>query len=92
VHDTTLAMIRERFVINPQRVILWERLNEFMKPFFAAKFETIYETYSVHLHFWGDGFPKTNDFRLFFQYLRPQDVAPLGLSPGARKGIVRIKL
>ena len=49
--------------------------------------------YSVHLHFWCEGFPGgLSDFRRFFQYLRPQDAAPLGLREGARKGIVRIKL
>jgi hypothetical protein len=64
-----------------------------MEPFFAAGMETIYANYSVHLHFWCEGFPGgLSDFRRFFQYLRPQDAAPLGLKEGAKKGIVRIKL
>jgi hypothetical protein len=64
-----------------------------MEPFFAVGIDTIYTKYSVHLHFWCEGFPGgMSDFRRFFQYLRPQDAAPLGLREGARKGIVRIKL
>ena len=139
VHDTTLDQMRERFVINPQRSVLWERLQEFlrwvrttgsfshayvdggfitnkacpedldlilqtratygaeafgaMEPFFAEGIETIYEKYSVHLHFWCEGFPGgLSDFRRFFQYLRPQDAAPLGLKEGAKKGIVKVEL
>ncbi len=64
-----------------------------MEPFFAEGLEKILEKYSVHLHFWCEGFPGgLNDFRRFFQYLRPQDAAPLGLKEGAKKGIVRIAL
>ncbi len=64
-----------------------------MEPFFAEGLDKIFEKYSVHLHFWCEGFPGgLSDFRRFFQYLRPQDAAPLGLREGARKGIVRIKL
>lgn len=136
IHETTLEVVRERFAINPKRMLLWQRLEEFLKgfvsakhfsyiyidggfitskaapedidvilepntpwgpetfavlvPFFGKGSNDIYEKYSVHLHFWGEGFP--NDFRLFFQYLRPQDAAPLGLREGTRKGIVRITL
>jgi len=139
VHDTTLDAMRERFVINPLRSELWERLQEFLKravdtgsfsqayidggfitnkpapqdidlilqtkvpygpeafkamePFFAEGLDRIHSKYSVHLHFWCEGFPGgLSDFRRFFQYLRPQDAAPLGLNEGARKGIVRIQL
>jgi hypothetical protein len=139
VHDTTLEQLQARLVINPQRTILWERLQEFigwaretavfshayidggfitnkscpedidvilqtratygpeafaaMEPFFAMGLDAIYQKYCVHLHFWCEGFPGgLSDFRRFFQYLRPQDAAPLGLKEGARKGIVRIKL
>jgi hypothetical protein len=64
-----------------------------MEPFFAKGMDAIYAQYSVHLHFWCEGFPGgLSDFRLFFQYLRPQDAAPLGLKEDARKGIVRITL
>lgn len=64
-----------------------------MEPFFSKGIDVIYATYSVHLHFWCEGFPGgLSDFRRFFQYLRPQDAAPLGLREGAKKGIVRIKL
>ena len=64
-----------------------------MEPFFAMGMDEIYTKYSVHLHFWCEGFPGgLSDFRRFFQYLRPQDAAPLGLREGARKGIVRITL
>jgi hypothetical protein len=64
-----------------------------MEPFFARGMGAIHERYSVHLHFWCEGFPGgVSDFRFFFQYLRPQDAAPLGLREDARKGIVRIQL
>jgi hypothetical protein len=139
VHDTELCELHRRFAINPNRVILWERLQEFlrgavatgafshayidggfitnksvpedidvilqtrarygaeafaaMEPFFAVGIDAIYAKYSVHLHFWCEGFPGgLSDFRRFFQYLRPQDAAPLGLKEGARKGIARIQL
>ncbi len=139
VHETTMEIMVERFVINPRRALLWERLQEFlrqvissgkfshvyidggfitnkaspedidvilqtrvsygpdaflaMEPYFAQGLDTILEKYSVHLHFWCEGFPGgLSDFRRFFQYLRPQDAAPLGLREGARKGIVRITL
>jgi hypothetical protein len=64
-----------------------------MEPFFVMGMDAIHEKFSVHLHFWCEGFPGgVSDFRRFFQYLRPQDAAPLGLKEGAKKGIVRIKL
>jgi hypothetical protein len=64
-----------------------------MEPFFAEGMDTILQKYSVHLHFWCEGFPGgVSDFRRFFQYLRPQDAAPRGLKEGAKKGIVRIAL
>jgi hypothetical protein len=64
-----------------------------MTPFFAEGIDCIYEKYSVHLHFWCEGFPGgMSDFRHFFQYLRPQDAAPFGLKEGAKKGIVKIRL
>ena len=64
-----------------------------MEPFFSRGMDGIYNEYAVHLHFWCEGFPGgLSDFRRFFQYLRPQDAAPLGLREGAKKGIVRIKL
>ena len=139
IHETTLARMRERFVINPRRVWLWERLEKFlgwaaaaggfshvyidggfitsksspedidvilqtaapygaeafraMEPFFARGMGAMHKDYSVHLHFWAEGFPGgLSDFRRFFQYLRPQDAAPFGLKEGAKKGILRIKL
>jgi hypothetical protein len=139
VHDTTFDEMKERFVINPQRALLWDQLHVFlhwalsvgsfsyayvdggfitnkanpedidlilqttapygpgafeaMEPFFAAGMDKIFNQYHVHLHFWCEGFPGgLSDFRRFFQYLRPQDAAPLGLREGARKGIVRVKL
>ena len=139
IHDTTFEIMSERFVINPHRAQLWERLHEFldwattvssfshayidggfitnkampedidlilqttapygpaaftaMEPFFAKGMDLIHERYGVHLHFWCEGFPGgLSDFRRFFQYLRPQDAAPLGLREGARKGIVRVAL
>jgi hypothetical protein len=139
VHDTTVGELRERFVFNPARRALWDRLSRFyawvestgtfshayidggfitnkahpedvdvilqtrapygteafaaMEPFFSKGMDVIHAEYSVHLHFWAEGFPGgVSDFRRFFQYLRPQDAAPLGLKEDARKGIVRITL
>ena len=139
VHKTDLAQLQERFAINPSRILLWDRLRDFlswavstehfsaayldggfitdkalpedidvilqtkapygaaafqaMEPFFALGVETIYQKYSVHLPFWCEGFPGgMSDFRRFFQYLRPQEAAPLGLKEDARKGIVWIEL
>ena len=138
VHATTLEQIRDRFVINPRRTLLWERLQQFLgkiipahfsqayidggfitnkaspedidvilqtrapygpeafdavAPFYAEGIPAIFEKYSVHLHFSIEGSPSgVSDFRLFFQYIRPQDAAPLGLKEGARKGIVVIQL
>ncbi len=64
-----------------------------MEPFFAKGLDSIHTHFSVHLHFWCEGFPGgLSDFRRFFQYLRPQEAAPRGLREGARKGIVRVKL
>jgi hypothetical protein len=139
IHDTTLLELKDRLVFNPNRAMLWQRLEEFldwavstgsfshayidggfitnkpspedidvilqtraaygpqaftaMEPFFSKGLETIHKKYSVHLHFWCEGFPGgLSDFRHFFQYLRPQDAAPLGLKEGAKKGIVRVQL
>jgi hypothetical protein len=62
-----------------------------MEPFFAMGIDTIFTRYSVHLHFWCEGFPSgLKDFRRFFQYLRPQEAA--GLKEGTKKGIARIRL
>ncbi len=66
---------------------------ESMIPFFHYGTDKILEEYGVHIHFWSEGFPGgVNDFRLFFQYLRPQDAAPRGLQAGATKGIVKINI
>jgi hypothetical protein len=139
VHDCELTDLQEMLVTNPQRELLWKRLQSFvewarstdqftcayidggfitnkifpedidvilqtrasygsdaflaMEPFFAEGMEKIFADYSVHLHFWCEGFPGgMSDFRRFFQYLRPQDAAPRGLKEGAKKGIVRITL
>ena len=139
VHDTAIDHLKQRFVTNLNRQLLWDRLQNFllwatstgnfdcayinggfitnkaapedvdvilqtkatygpeafaaMEPFFAMGIDAIYDTYSVHLHFWCEGFPGgMSDFRRFFQYVRPQDAAPRGLKEDARKGIVRVKL
>jgi hypothetical protein len=139
VHDTDLEQLRQRFVTNAGRQVLWDGLMTFlervtatqqfcqayinggfitnkaapedidlilqtkapfgpeafaaMEPFFAEGLDSIFSRYSVHLHFWCEGFPGgMSDFRRFFQYLKPQDAAPRGLKEGARKGIVRIVL
>ena len=139
IHDCRLEDMEEVLVTNPQREVLWRRLQSFiewarsteqfscayidggfitnkifpedidvilqtrasygsnaflaMEPFFAEGMDKIFEKYSVHLHFWCEGFPGgVSDFRRFFQYLRPQDAAPRGLREGAKKGIIRIPL
>jgi hypothetical protein len=80
-------------VILQSRASYGPEVFQAMEPFFAEGLDRIHEKYAVHLHFWCEGFPGgVSDFRRFFQYLRPQDAAPLGLKEGARKGIVRIKL
>jgi hypothetical protein len=64
-----------------------------MEPFFQEGIDTILKNHAVHLHFWCEGFPGgMSDFRRFFQYLRPQEAAPLGLREGAKKGIVKVTL
>ncbi len=66
---------------------------ESMIPFCEFGLDKILHEYAIHLHFWSEGFPGgVQDFRLFFQYLRPQDALPRGLLKGATKGIVRIPL
>jgi hypothetical protein len=66
---------------------------EAMSPFFQQGLDEIYKKHKIHLHFWCEGCPGgMSDFRLFFQYVRPQEAAPLGLKDDARKGIVRIIL
>jgi hypothetical protein len=63
-----------------------------MEPFFAVGLDTILKSYSVHLHFWIDGFPGDCDFRSFFQYFRPHEVRKFGLSAGAKKGLIKLNL
>jgi hypothetical protein len=66
---------------------------ESMMPFFEFGLVKIREQYAIHLHFWCEGFPGGSlDFRLFFQYLRPQDAAPRGLPLGSTKGIIKVKI
>jgi hypothetical protein len=66
---------------------------ESMMPFFEYGLDKVLDNYSIHLHFWCEGFPGgALDFRLFFQYLRPQDAAPRGLPLGATKGIIKIRI
>ncbi len=138
IHDCSLAEAEKRFVLNPHRAEMWQRLLKFvdwtrsldtfdilyldggyisdkprpedidvilqtrakygtealesMTPFFLKGLDTIFSEYGVHLHFWSEGFPGgIHDFRLFFQYVRPQDAAPRGLAPGATKGILRVQ-
>jgi len=64
-----------------------------MMPFFEMGIVKIYQTYSIHLHFWCEGFPNgMSDFRLFFQYFSPEEEITMPLSERAKKGIVRITL
>jgi len=37
MRDTTLAQVHERFVINPRRVLLRERFEEFLRRFVSAQ-------------------------------------------------------
>jgi hypothetical protein len=90
---TTKAQPQDIDVILQTRAPYGSEAFAAMEPFFSAGIDKIYGDYAVHLHFWCEGFPGgLSDFRRFFQYLRPQDAAPLGLREGAKKGIVRIKL
>jgi hypothetical protein len=64
-----------------------------MEPFFSIGLDTIYQKYSVHLHFWCEGFPHgICDFRDYFQCLRYEEASSLGITTGVKKGIVRIEL
>lgn len=66
---------------------------EAMAPLFRHGLDAIFNEYGVHVHFWSPGFPGgMNDFRMFFQYLSPQEAAPRGLPSGATKGIVKVLL
>ncbi len=66
---------------------------EAMLPFFERGLETIFKEHAIHLHFWCPGFPGgMNDFRCFFQYLRPHEASQRGLDLGTRKGLVQISL
>ncbi|HSI85578.1 MAG: hypothetical protein ACAI35_16535 [Candidatus Methylacidiphilales bacterium] len=66
---------------------------ESMIPFFSYGLERILTEYRVHLHFWAEGFPGgVQDFRMFFQYVRPRDAAESSLAPQDRKGILRLDL
>jgi hypothetical protein len=90
---TNKALPEDIDVILQTRVSYGAEAFAAMEPFFAMGMDKIHARYSVHLHFWCEGFPGgLSDFRRFFQYLRPQDAAPLGLKEGAKKGIVRIQL
>lgn len=64
-----------------------------MMPFFEMGVNAIHQKYSIHLHFWSEGFPEgMADFRLFFQYLPPQVGGLPSFKERAKKGIVRISL
>jgi hypothetical protein len=64
-----------------------------IEPFLVTGLDVIHERYSVRLHFWSQGFPSgINDFRDFFQYIRPKEAFPLGIAAGAKRGIVGIRL
>lgn len=64
-----------------------------IEPILSIGLETIYEKYSVRLHFWCEGFPEgINDIRDYFQHIRSQEKYPLGIAAGVKKGVVRIRL
>jgi hypothetical protein len=66
---------------------------ESMIPYFSYGLDRILREYSVHLHFWAEGFPGgVQDFRMFFQYVRPREAAESSLTPHERKGILRLNL
>jgi hypothetical protein len=62
-----------------------------LEPFFKLGLETIRKNFSVHLHFWIEGFPGETDFRSFFQCTRPNPDSPQSRLEST-KGIVRTKL
>ena len=64
-----------------------------IEPLLNIGLDAIYEKYSVRLHFWCQGFPEgIDDFRDYFQYIRPQEDCPVGIVAGAKRGIVGVKL
>jgi hypothetical protein len=53
----------------------------------------VHRKYKVHLWFHFPGtLPGQNDFRLFFQYIRPREAAMRKLKSVDRKGILRIEI
>ena len=62
-----------------------------IEPFFAFGLPTIQKVFSVHLHFWIEGSPSGIDFRRFFQYMRPDELARCTAASMMKKGIVRLR-
>jgi hypothetical protein len=64
-----------------------------IEPFLVTGLDVIHERYSVRLHFWSRGLAGgINDFRDYFQFVRPTEAFPLGIEAGAKRGIVGIRL
>jgi hypothetical protein len=62
-----------------------------MEPFFARGLDTIFRNHGIHLHFWCEGSPTDiQDFRYFFQNIRPGSASPLENPEEPKRGIVRV--
>jgi hypothetical protein len=62
-----------------------------MEPFFARGLDNIYRNHGIHLHFWCEGSPaEIEDFRYFFQNIRPGTTPPLEDPSEPKRGIVRV--
>jgi hypothetical protein len=62
-----------------------------MEPFFARGLDNIYRSHGIHLHFWCEGSStEIQDFRYFFQNIRPEGRPPLQAPSEPKRGIVRV--
>ena len=62
-----------------------------MEPFFARGLDTIYRNHGIHLHFWCEGsHTDIQDFKYFFQNIRPGSKPPIEDPAEPRRGIVRV--
>jgi hypothetical protein len=62
-----------------------------MEPFFARGLDAINRNHGIHLHFWCEGSPTDiQDFRYFFQNIRPGSASPLEDPAEPKRGIVRV--
>ncbi len=90
---TTKTSPKETAVILQTRDRYGPEAFRAIEPLLNLGLEAIFKKYSVRLNFWCPGFPVgINDFRDYFESMRPNEVFPVGMSAGVKKGVVAIKL